>query len=95
MPSKKKPRIFLKVAINGTKSNKWHKLGVTQNPFPQLGRAEWDERKINSLDGDPVKDADDIRQRLTGMSAEFIELCCRMFKPGRRVAFVVYWDPNT
>jgi hypothetical protein len=81
----------IKVRLNGTNKNSWHKMGLKQNPFPQLGKAEYDagERQINSLDGDPIKDANDIRQRLKGFSEEFIEGCVARFKPGKRVEFLV------
>lgn len=63
--------------------------GLRQNPFPQLGRAEWDETAINSLDGEPIRDIQDIAERLQGFSQEFIELCQRNFLPGERVSFQV------
>lgn len=78
-----------KVRLNGTDENPWLKLGFTRNPFPQIGKAEFNvgEQIINGLDADPIKDIDDLRQRLKGCSDEFIELCIKNFKPGERVEF--------
>jgi hypothetical protein len=81
----------IKVRLNGTDENIWHKWGLKKNPFPQIGKAEFDaaERQINSLDGDPIKNIADIRRRLEGFDREFIELCIKQFKPGKRTVFEV------
>lgn len=39
----------LKISLNGTDSNPWHKLGLTQNPFPQLARYETDRFRKGEL----------------------------------------------
>ena len=46
-------RIELNVTINGTGNNPWHRFGLRQNPFPQLGKTEYaaGERQLASLDG--------------------------------------------
>ena len=64
---------------------------MKQNPFPQLGRAEYDagERQLASLDGDPIRGADDIRERLAGFDPEFVEGVVARFVPGERTTFVV------
>lgn len=49
-------------------------------------------RQLASLDGDPIKSADDVRARLPGWSEEFIALCCAQIKPGERVAFTASWE---
>ena len=79
------------VRINGTDTNPWHRFGLTQNPFPQLGKAEYDagERMLASLDGDPIKDADDIRTRLRGFDPAFIEGVVQRWRPGERTAFTM------
>jgi hypothetical protein len=84
-------RIELNVTINGTDMNPWHRLGLRQNPFPQTGKAEYaaGERQLASLDGDPVRTADDIRQRLAGFDPEFIEGVIQRWQPGRRVRFKI------
>jgi hypothetical protein len=81
----------LKVKLNGTNTNPWFRMGVRQNPFPQHPRAELMRamKQLNSLDGEPLKGPDDIRERLAGWSEEFIELCIQQFKPGERVKFMV------
>lgn len=83
----------LRVSLNGTDENPFHKLGLKQNPFPQIGRMEYDagERQINKLGGDPIPDTNYIRETLKGFSEEFIELCCRQFKKGEYVTFTVNW----
>ena len=54
-------RIELNVTINGTDMNPWHRLGLRQNPFPQIGKAEYAASAgLASLDGDPGRTADDI-----------------------------------
>jgi hypothetical protein len=84
-------RIELNVTINGTDMNPWHRFGLRQNPFPQTGKAEYaaGERQLASLDGDPVRTADDIRQRLAGFDPEFIEGVIQRWQPGRRVRFKI------
>ncbi len=84
-------RIELNVTINGTDVNPWHRFGLRQNPFPQIGKAEYaaGERKLASLDGDPVRAADDIRERLAGFAPEFVEGIIRRWQPGRRVTFKI------
>ena len=89
----KEKQLKVTVRLNGTDHNPWHKYGLKQNPFPQIARAEYDRgcQQINSLNGDPIKDADDIRQRLQGFSKEFIELCVAKFRPGETVVFNVFF----
>lgn len=83
--------LTVRVTINGTTENPWGRYGLTCNPFPQLAKAEFSrgERQIASLDGDPVTDEADLRERLAGFSAEFIELCVSQYQPGQRVRFAV------
>jgi hypothetical protein len=84
-------RIELNVTINGTDMNPWHRFGLRQNPFPQIGKAEYaaGERQLASLDGDPVRAAEDIRERLAGFDPEFVEGVIRRWQPGRRVTFKI------
>jgi hypothetical protein len=84
-------RIELNVTVNGTGMNPWHCFGLRQNPFPQTGKAEYaaGERKLASLDGDPVRTADDIRERLAGFDPEFVEGVIQRWQPGRRVRFKI------
>ena len=84
-------RIELNVTINGTGINPWHRFGLRQNPFPQLGKAEYaaGERQLASLDGDPVRTADDIRERLAGFDPAFVEGVIQRWQPGRRVRFKI------
>jgi hypothetical protein len=84
-------RIELNVTINGTDMNPWHRFGLRQNPFPQIGKTEYaaGERQLASLDGDPVRAADDIRERLAGFDPEFVEGVIQRWRPGRRVRFKI------
>jgi hypothetical protein len=87
-------KVRFEVVLNGTKENPWAKLGLTQNPFPQIAKAEYTPGllKVQSLAGEPIKDCEDIRYRLEGFSREFIELCCSRFIPGETVKFTVSFD---
>lgn len=82
------------VRLNGTNENPWHKFGLTQNPFPQIAKAEYMRgmMQLNSLNGDPIKSPEDIRQRLAGCTEEFIELCVSQFKPGVIAMFDAVFD---
>lgn len=86
----------LRVTLNGTDRNPWHAYGLRCNPFPQLGKAEYHagERQLASLDGDPLRSAADIRDRLRGFTEEFIELCIAQFRPGRRISFEVVFPAS-
>jgi len=79
------------VTINGTDVNPWVKYGLRQNPFPQLGKHEFNpaERQVASLDGEPVRSAADIRERLRGFTPEFVDLCIASYLPGERIRFTV------
>jgi hypothetical protein len=84
-------KLTMVVTINGTKTNHWSAMGLKHNPFPQLGIKEFDaaEMQINSLDGEPVRNAKDIARRLRGFSKEFIDGCIERWQPGERVSFVI------
>jgi hypothetical protein len=85
--------ITLRVALNGTDENPFHHMGLTQNPFPQLGRYEYDRQCLHlaALGGEPIPDADHIRKHLAGWEPEFVELCCERFRKGVYVTFDVEW----
>lgn len=90
-------RRTLAIVLNGTGENPYHRMGLTQNPFPQMGRMETDAAclALQSLGGDPIPDTDYIRAKLKGhFSEEVIALCCREFRPGEMVSFGVYWDAD-
>lgn len=87
----------LKVELNGTSVNPFHKMGLTQNPFPQIASAELSGSclHLQKLGADPIPNADYIRKHLEGrMSQEFIELCCEQFKPGELVSFEIEFNSN-
>jgi hypothetical protein len=79
----------LYVELNGTDSNPYHTMGLTQNPFPQTARFGEDSftLRLQSLGGDPIPNTDYIRRKLRGFSTEFIELCCKNFRKGEIVKF--------
>lgn len=88
----------VRITLNGTDENPWHRYGLKCNPFPQIPKAEATEanRILQALDSEPIADVADLRRRLEGCTPEFIELCIAQFKPGERVRFVVEfptpWD---
>jgi hypothetical protein len=79
------------VALNGTSENPWHRIGLTQNPFPQIAKYEVAEAcvRLQSLGGDPIPNVKYIRDKLKGFSEEFIDLCCKNYRPGEFVKFDV------
>lgn len=86
------------VHLNGTDTNPFHRLGLTQNPFPQLARMETDRQilRVQALGGDPIPNANHIRTFLAGYcSDEFINLCAARFKKGEMVTFDMAWKDDT
>lgn len=83
--------ITITVTLNGTDTNRWKRWGLMANPFPQAAIAAFTkaEQQINSLDGDTIRTAADIRERLEGFADEFVDLCVSQFRRGQRVAFLV------
>ena len=81
----------LRVDLNGTSENPYHRYGLSQNPFPQLAKHEYSGacRRIQYLGGDPIPDTQYIRKILEGFSDEFVELCCERFVPGKYISFNV------
>ncbi len=80
------------VRLNGTSVNPFHKLGLTQNPFPQLAKYEYlvAEKQLAKLGGDPIphdRYAEYIRETLKGFDKEFVEGVIARFKPGEMVKF--------
>lgn len=84
-------KVILRVELNGTDENPWHRMGLTQNPFPQIAKAEYDSKclHLQALGGNPIPDTDYIRNHLKGWNEEFIELCCSKFEKGKVVKFRV------
>ena len=97
-PIKKKDivgKVPLKVTLNGTTRNPFLEFGMTQNPFPQVAKAELMPAmmQLNKLAAEPIPMNDYaryIRQVLTGWSDEFVDLCICNFVPGERSTFTVY-----
>ena len=84
------------VSLNGTDQNPFEKMGLKQNPFGQLNKAETDaaERALNNLGADPIPHDNAeayIREKLTGFSPELVDLCVKQFRPGKIVKFKVKW----
>jgi hypothetical protein len=85
----------LRVELNGTNENPWHRFALTQNPFPQIAKAEYHRQclRVQGLGGNPIPDVQYIRNYLRGYASdEFIELCCANFKKGKIVRFTVTFD---
>jgi len=95
----KKDNWIIRVELNGTDLNPYHRLGLTQNPFPQTGKDEWKmaELQMQKLGGDPIpadRPAEYISEVLAGFSPEFIQKCIENYRPGRIVKFEVFWPKN-
>lgn len=82
----------LQVCLNGTNANPFHKLGLSQNPFPQLAMHQRDSMALQKLGGAPIPDVQYIRDTLKGFTSEFVDLCCKQFKPGEYVRFYVTYE---
>lgn len=83
----------LVVELNGTDANPYHRLGFSQNPFPQTAKAEYDRHclHLQALGGDPIPDVEYIRKHLQGWDARFVNLCCDQFRKGEIVKFELHW----
>lgn len=92
-PETKTETHMLRVTLNGTTMNPFHRLGLRQNPFPQIAKAEVDRLclHLQVLEGDPIPNIDYIRKHLKGWSDEFVQICCHKFTPGEMVTFYVAW----
>jgi hypothetical protein len=77
------------VRLNGTDKNPFAIWGMRCNPFPQVGEYELMpvQRRLAELAGEPIKDEADLRKRLEGFDANFVEGCVRRFRPGEIVEF--------
>jgi hypothetical protein len=84
----------LRVNLNGTDLNPFLKMGLKQNPFPQIARREYDGacHHLNVLAAEPIPDTDYIRNHLKGWSKEFVDLCCAKYEKGKYVTFTVEWS---
>jgi len=85
---------YIRVALNGTSFNRYQELKLKFNPFPQIADAHYTQAclRLQELGGEPIPDVDYIRQKLKGFSDEFVDLCCRNFKKGEYVEFIVFWS---
>lgn len=83
--------MIIKVVLNGTDENPWHLYGLSQNPFPQIAKAEVSGLLLHlaALGGDPIPNVEYIRGYLKGWSDEFVELCCAKYEQGKMVEFHV------
>ena len=90
-PGEPGDELTITVTLNGTDTNRWRRWGLMANPFPQTAMMEFakGDRQIASLDGDTIRSAADIRERLEGFADEFVDLCVSQFRRGQRVAFLV------
>ncbi len=88
---KKEKKMKFEVSLNGTDSNPFTKLGLTQNPFPAIPKGGYEvvNTTLADLGSRPIKDSEDIRCRLRGWSEEFIELCISNFVLGKITKFTV------
>lgn len=88
----------VKVVLNGTDENPWHRMNLTMNPFPgQIAKAEYDafEMLINSLNGDPITSVENLKERLLPYLPEdndFVQECLRNYMPGERITFMFSFE---
>jgi len=77
-------KVTITFSINGTDTNPYAGWGLRQNPFPKSGIAELaaGERQLSSLGGEPIKSEADIRWRLRGFDAVFVERVVGAWMPG-------------
>ena len=83
----------MKVIINGTNKSVFAGLGLTCNPFPQIGKYETDsrERRIKLLSSTQIVSTSQIQSILKGFTPEFVNLCCHKFTPDEVVELTVHW----
>jgi hypothetical protein len=69
----------------------FHQSGLSQNPFPQLADARYDQAclRLQKLGGDPIPNTEYIVETLQGFSPEFVFLVCSKYRPGEYVRFTV------
>ncbi len=94
MSTSKAAMTKLKVRLNGIGENPFAMYGLTQNPFPQIARAELagPMRQLNKLGAAPIphdRAEAHIREVLRGWSEEFVSGCISRFVPGEMVEFDV------
>jgi hypothetical protein len=79
--------VELTFPINGTDTNPYAKWGLRWNPFPGVPYHELQRgaMQLNSLGGEPIRSADDIRERLRGFEPAFVERVIRAWRPGKLV----------
>jgi hypothetical protein len=87
------------VVLNGTNQNPYERYGMRRNPFHAIPYADQRFAAANEiladLDANPIRNVEDLRRRLDGCTAEFIELCTGRYQRGKRVKFSVYFpDPG-
>lgn len=85
--------MIIEVVLNGTDTNPFHRLGLSQNPFPQVAKTEYASHLLHlaKLGAEPIVDTNQIRAHLAGWSQEFVDLCCANFRKGEMVRFRVTW----
>lgn len=85
--------ISFTVALNGTRVNPFERMGLTQNPFPQIADSRYDRWMLNiqKLGGPPIPEDHEkyIRETLIGCSEELIEICVLKFRRGEYVTFQI------
>jgi len=80
--------VTLEFTINGTDTNPYARWGLRCNPFPGTPYHELmrGAMQLNSLGGEPIRSAADIRERLRGFEPAFVERVIRAWRPGKIVA---------
>ena len=86
------------VTLNGGDTNPYLKMGLRMNPFPILGKAQYNDAPIRLLGAASIPQeakrlgitpTQYIQGVLQGFSREFVELCWARYKEGEVTKFVV------
>jgi hypothetical protein len=83
--------VTLTFTINGTDTNPYAGWGLKCNPFPATGIHELQAAaiRLNTLGGEPVRSEADIRNRLAGFGAEFVDGVVARWQPGVMVHVIL------
>jgi hypothetical protein len=83
--------VKIRVRLNGTDSNPYHKMGLTRNPFPVIPKAEFSAANdlLARLDAEPIESSTHLLELLRETTSEFQEVCLKYFQLGKHVSFLV------
>jgi hypothetical protein len=81
--------IVATVQLNGTDKNPYEGIGFSGNPFPAIPVSGFEAANalLSDLASHPIRDLDDLRERLKGCAQELIDICVQNFQKGKIVTF--------